>query len=121
MGSDAREEVDADSMMLDLLTIIAVLLFAWAVYRILFTDAYTKGYRRGSGITSDMAKIMASRPDITPEMVAKDLTWVPTTEGRWVMVCKVCMGNCGQCGNTSIVGNVPFNMDAIASHIERNR
>jgi hypothetical protein len=30
-------------------------------------------------------------------------------------VCSFCGGNCGQCGHTDIIGNVPFDFDQIVS------
>lgn len=41
------------------------------------------------------------------------LEWA-SIEGAWRPVCSTCKGNCGQCGLTRIIGNVPASMDALA-------
>lgn len=45
------------------------------------------------------------------EFVAKD--------GR--VVCATCGGNCGQCGVTDTIGNVPFNFDTIVESLKAGR
>jgi hypothetical protein len=52
-------------------------------------------------------------PEITPKMKMNGLVWA-RIPGRWIPVCDFCGGNCGQCGNTEIVGNVGFSMQRIA-------
>ena len=36
-----------------------------------------------------------------------------------VIVCAVCGGDCGQCGNTGIVDNVPASMDGLSANLLR--
>lgn len=55
-------------------------------------------------------------PEITPEMKHLGLMWAYSTDGHWIEVCDFCGGNCGQCGLTSRIGNVPFNFNRIVDH-----
>lgn len=54
-------------------------------------------------------------PPITPYMKDKGLVWARVGEtDDFIMVCNFCYGNCGQCGLTSIVGNVGFDIGVMA-------
>lgn len=57
-------------------------------------------------------------PPISTEMQRLGLTWAyitdpngPASNGRWIEVCDFCGGNCGQCGMTGRIGNIPFDME----------
>jgi hypothetical protein len=52
-------------------------------------------------------------PELTPRMKAHGLVWA-RIPGKFIPVCDFCGGNCGQCGITSIVGNVGFSMKRMA-------
>lgn len=60
-------------------------------------------------------------PPVTDEMSCRGLTWARTTDGKFIEVCDFCGGNCGQCGITSRVGNVPFNMDRMVKKLQGER
>ena len=36
---------------------------------------------------------------------------------KGIVVCSTCLGNCGQCGNTGLLGNPPANFDALVMSI----
>lgn len=57
------------------------------------------------------------RPSRTERMKQSGLIWTKNVEGKWIMVCDFCGGNCGQCGLTSIVGNVGFSMERMWNNI----
>lgn len=41
--------------------------------------------------------------------------------GEWRQVCDTCGGNCGQCGDTGKLGNVPADMDFIIKKTGMNK
>lgn len=47
---------------------------------------------------------------------AAGLMWVLSTDREWMEVCDFCHGNCGQCGITGRVGNVPASLQAIVDN-----
>ena len=51
-------------------------------------------------------------PEVTDEMRHNGFIWA-LFEGEWREVCEFCHGNCGQCGITGRVGNIPASMQAI--------
>jgi hypothetical protein len=53
-----------------------------------------------------------------PPQTRTDLIWV-LVKGEWREVCDFCRGNCGQCGLTSRIGNVPANMDSMIDKLHR--
>ncbi len=59
------------------------------------------------------------RPKRTEEMRRREVVWALATyqdgSKSWIWVCDFCGGNCGQCGMTSIVGNVGFSMQRIVT------
>ena len=58
-----------------------------------------------------------TKPAVTTEMQLKNLEWAFHDE-RWVPVCRTCKGNCGQCGQTDLIGSaVPASMDALAESL----
>ena len=56
-------------------------------------------------------------PELTLEMMNRGTTWALITyaNGRkeWREVCDFCHGNCGQCGLTGRIGNIPASMQAM--------
>lgn len=52
------------------------------------------------------------RPLLTTEMRQAGLIWGRSGD-QWIEVCDTCGGNCGQCGITDRVGNVPASFEAI--------
>lgn len=52
------------------------------------------------------------KPYQTEQMKAKGVDWAAVA-GTWYMVCIMCGGNCGQCGLTGYVDNVPADMQNI--------
>jgi hypothetical protein len=59
------------------------------------------------------------RPKRTEQMKRLEVVWALATmkDGSkiWIWICDICGGNCGQCGMTSIVGNVGFSMQRIVT------
>lgn len=60
---------------------------------------------------------MTPKPEPTLEMQLKGLEWA-FIDGYWRPVCSTCKGNCGQCGLTSIIGNVEASMDALVKSLQ---
>lgn len=58
-------------------------------------------------------------PPITEDMKRRHFTWAQTLDGEFIMVCDFCGGNCGQCGNTDTLGNIPFSMDRMIEGLTR--
>lgn len=56
-------------------------------------------------------------PEVTEQMKSRDLVWARANDGTFHPVCNFCGGNCGQCGVTWIVGNVPASMDRMISNL----
>lgn len=54
-------------------------------------------------------------PPVDLIMSQKGLIWrlVEYSDGsrQWRKVCDFCGGNCGQCGLTDTIGNIPFSLD----------
>jgi hypothetical protein len=72
------------------------------------------------GLISPPASPQTTFPPITPWMKDKGLTWAKVKDKNdFVMVCDFCGGNCGQCGMTSIIGNVPFDMQFMVDNLMR--
>lgn len=57
--------------------------------------------------------IRQSRPPKPVDDVQAGLKWVWMGEDGWREVCSFCGGNCGQCGITGRVGNVPASLNEI--------
>ena len=53
-------------------------------------------------------------PVVTQEMRDLGTQWVRQRD-EWREVCGTCGGNCGQCGMTERLGNIPVNLDEIAA------
>jgi hypothetical protein len=49
-------------------------------------------------------------------MRASGVTW-RFISGKWYMVCEFCGGNCGQCGLTGYVDQIPASMVQMAKNI----
>ena len=66
------------------------------------------------------SKFSPWRPKVTQSMKAKGLTWAfcinKDGSTSWREVCNFCGGNCGQCGITGRIGNVPFNFNRIVKN-----
>lgn len=60
------------------------------------------------------------KPYRTTLMKLKGVDWV-SISGSWYMVCEFCHGNCGQCGLTGYVDDVPFNMQAMVDNLQKGR
>lgn len=60
------------------------------------------------------------KPYRTTQMKDKGVDWV-NYAGGWYMVCDICVGNCGQCGLTGYVDNVPFDMQRLANKLVENQ
>ena len=56
------------------------------------------------------ATLMA--PQVTDEMRRLGLVW-KQVDDEFIQVCYTCGGNCGQCGITGRIGNVPPSLDRI--------
>jgi hypothetical protein len=58
------------------------------------------------------------RPKQTEWMKARGTVWAwfGGSNPTWRPVCDFCGGNCGQCGLTGDVGNVPFNFQRIVNN-----
>jgi hypothetical protein len=53
-------------------------------------------------------------PPITQYMKERGLVWAHIKgTNDFIMVCDFCGGNCGQCGNTDLIGNVSFDMQRL--------
>ena len=50
-----------------------------------------------------------------PLQTRNDLIWI-LHKDEWREVCDFCHGNCGQCGLTDRIGNIPASMDAIVKN-----
>lgn len=57
------------------------------------------------------------KPALTEEMRKAGLMWAKVG-GEWREVCNFCGGNCGQCGITGRIGNVPFSLERMISKVE---
>ena len=62
------------------------------------------------------------QPKRTPEMVQASLVWALFSDEKgerfvWREICAFCGGNCGQCGITGRVGNVPFSMQRMIENL----
>lgn len=55
------------------------------------------------------------RPEVTQEMKNRGTTW-RKLEDAWVEVCDFCGGNCGQCGLTGRLGNIPASFERIVNN-----
>lgn len=55
------------------------------------------------------------KPYQTTLMKDKGVDW-KNYSGGWYMVCSFCGGNCGQCGLTGYVDNVPAEMNIMADN-----
>jgi hypothetical protein len=49
-------------------------------------------------------------PPLTIEMKQRGTVWGRTVDGGWREVCDTCGGNCGQCGMTERLGNMPVDL-----------
>lgn len=57
-------------------------------------------------------------PPLTRWMRDQELKWAHVKDtDDFIMVCDFCGGNCGQCGLTSIVGNVPADMQHMIDNL----
>jgi hypothetical protein len=61
-----------------------------------------------------------SRPPKPVDDRQAGLKWV-WSDPAWIEVCDFCGGNCGQCGITGRVGNVPFNIEQMAAKVGLQR
>jgi hypothetical protein len=59
--------------------------------------------------------LLPKPPPLTDEMKHNDLVW----RAIWVKACATCGGNCGQCGLTGKLGNVPADMDNLIRSLEK--
>lgn len=63
------------------------------------------------------------RPKRTERMRKLEVVWALAImqDGSkcWIWVCDFCGGNCGQCGMTSIVGNVGFSMQTMVDNLNK--
>jgi len=55
-------------------------------------------------------------PAVTDDMRRKGLKWAQIDD-CWHIVCATCGGNCGQCGNTGRVADVPADMNHLIKEI----
>jgi hypothetical protein len=62
-----------------------------------------------------------STPLITDEMKDCGLVWRRFENGSLHAVCDFCGGNCGQCGLTARIGNVPFDFDRMIHNLHNQR
>lgn len=67
--------------------------------------------------TDNVAVRGGCKPWQTSLMKAKGVDWA-IIGGRWYMVCKDCGGNCGQCGLTGYVDNVPAEMQNLINNLD---
>jgi hypothetical protein len=58
-------------------------------------------------------------PEVTDDMRRSGITWAKTSTGDFIEVCDFCGGNCGQCGITGRVGNIPFNFERIVKQLSK--
>lgn len=58
-----------------------------------------------------------------PEIMRRYKIWIGLKEGEFVLrkdgvvVCRFCGGNCGQCGHTGTLGNVPASMQVMVNNL----
>lgn len=72
----------------------------------------------------DNAYLRRNRPDCTdgrhvpdPRIAARLASGEFTRRADGKLVCATCGGNCGQCGNTGVLGNVPADMQALVNSL----
>ena len=61
---------------------------------------------------------MLLEPVVTEDMRLNGLVWARTTADEWIEICDFCGGNCGQCGLTSRLGNVPASIERMAKNMQ---
>jgi hypothetical protein len=59
-------------------------------------------------------------PALTDDMIDRGLCW-RKIDGEFYEVCEFCGGNCGQCGLTARIGNIPASMQAMVDNLARKR
>jgi hypothetical protein len=60
-------------------------------------------------------------PPRSIEMVNRGTVWGRTVDGGWREVCDTCGGNCGQCGMTERLGNMPVDLGRLVRKTGMNR
>lgn len=55
-------------------------------------------------------------PPVTADMKARGLAW-RKIDGEFCLVCGFCGGNCGQCGLTHRIGNIPADMQTMIDNL----
>lgn len=91
-------------------------------YKQLIKQAQQESWLLNAELANELASVAVSVKHIHPEFesrLAKGLQfgeYYIREDNKWA--CRTCGGNCGQCGNTNMLGNIGFSFDKLIDNLE---